>query len=107
MRILVTGGAGFIGSEFVRRSLLEWHPEDEVTVLDKLTYAGNLANLQPVAGHGGYRLAPGRIPHRGGGQPNLAGRPAGVTLAPPTPPHPTTPSPDPSSPTTTLPPPDP
>lgn len=46
MRILVTGGAGFIGSHFVR-SCAE---EDTVTVLDKLTYAGNLANLESVEG---------------------------------------------------------
>src|SRR5258708_2251598 len=64
MRLLVTGGAGFIGSEFVRQTLLAWHPEDEVTVLDKLTYAGNLANLQPVAGHGGYRFVQGDIADR-------------------------------------------
>ena len=49
MRILVTGGAGFIGSNFVRHLRAE-HPEDEVTVLDKLTYAGNLANLDGVSG---------------------------------------------------------
>ncbi|MEI5527695.1 dTDP-glucose 4,6-dehydratase [Streptomyces brasiliscabiei] len=46
MRILVTGGAGFIGSHFVRC----FADTDEVTVLDKLTYAGNLANLEPVEG---------------------------------------------------------
>jgi dTDP-glucose 4,6-dehydratase len=49
VRILVTGGAGFIGSEFVRWTIAS-HPEDEVVVLDKLTYAGNLANLAPVKG---------------------------------------------------------
>jgi dTDP-glucose 4,6-dehydratase len=64
MRILVTGGAGFIGSEFVRQTLLGWHPEDQVTVLDKLTYAGNLANLQPVADHSGYRFIQGDIADR-------------------------------------------
>src|SRR5919204_2923580 len=42
MRILVCGGAGFIGSHFVKRLLLA---EDEVVVLDKFTYAGNEANL--------------------------------------------------------------
>ena len=50
MRILVTGGAGFIGSHYVRTLLSGGYPgyEDaEVTVLDKLTYAGNLANLDP------------------------------------------------------------
>jgi dTDP-glucose 4,6-dehydratase len=58
MRILVTGGAGFIGSHYVRTLLAGDYPgfEDaEVTVLDKLTYAGNLANLEPVARRG--RLA--------------------------------------------------
>src|SRR5581483_30039 len=45
MRILVTGGAGFIGSHFARR-LAE--RGDEVVVLDKLTYAGNRANLEGV-----------------------------------------------------------
>lgn len=45
MRILVTGGAGFIGSNFVRH-LVENHPSDAILVLDKLTYAGNLRNLE-------------------------------------------------------------
>jgi dTDP-glucose 4,6-dehydratase len=48
MRLLVTGGAGFIGSAFVRDTVAA-HPEDDITVLDKLTYAGNRANLDPVA----------------------------------------------------------
>ena len=39
MKLLVTGGAGFIGSNFVRHFLAE-HPDDSVVVLDKLTYAG-------------------------------------------------------------------
>ncbi|HEV2373722.1 MAG TPA: dTDP-glucose 4,6-dehydratase [Streptosporangiaceae bacterium] len=53
MRILVTGGAGFIGSHYVRTMLAGGYPgcqQARVTVLDKLTYAGNLANLAPVAG---------------------------------------------------------
>jgi dTDP-glucose 4,6-dehydratase len=53
MKILVTGGAGFIGSHYVRTLLGGGYPgfEDaQVTVLDKLTYAGNLANLEPVSG---------------------------------------------------------
>jgi dTDP-glucose 4,6-dehydratase len=47
MRLLVTGGAGFIGSNFVHY-WLERHPEDEVVVYDLLTYAGNRANLDAV-----------------------------------------------------------
>ncbi len=47
MRILVTGGAGFIGSNYVRLVLRE-HPEDSVVNLDKLTYAGNLDNLTSI-----------------------------------------------------------
>ena len=53
MRILVTGGAGFIGSHYVRTLLSGGYPgtaDVSVTVVDKLTYAGNLANLDPVAG---------------------------------------------------------
>ena len=59
-RLLVTGGAGFIGSAFVRRTLAR-HPEVRVTVLDKLTYAGNLANLEPVADDPRYRFVQGDI----------------------------------------------
>lgn len=47
MKLLVTGGAGFIGSHFVRLTLTE-HPGDSVVVMDKLTYAGNLHNLDDV-----------------------------------------------------------
>ncbi len=47
MKLLITGGAGFIGSNFVRYLLSE-HPSVEVRVLDKLTYAGNVKNLQDV-----------------------------------------------------------
>jgi dTDP-glucose 4,6-dehydratase len=60
MRLLVTGGAGFIGSNFVRYWLRE-HPGDEVHVLDKLTYAGNLENLADVAGDPGYSFQRGDI----------------------------------------------
>ena len=60
MRVLVTGGAGFIGSEFVRQTLARY-PDDQITVLDKLTYAGNLANLEPVASDKRYRFVQGDI----------------------------------------------
>ncbi len=59
-RILVTGGAGFIGSAFVRH-MLSVHPDLTITVLDKLTYAGNLANLADVAGNPRYRFVKGDI----------------------------------------------
>jgi len=60
MRLLVTGGAGFIGSEFVRMTLRE-HPDDTVVVLDKLTYAGNPRNLDPVRGDARFRFVHGDI----------------------------------------------
>ncbi|SRR6266550_249434 len=59
-RVLVTGGAGFIGSAFVRRLLLR-DPERSVVVLDKLTYAGNRANLAPVEDAPGFRFVEGDI----------------------------------------------
>ena len=55
MKIIVTGGAGFIGSSFVRMALQEgW--ADKVINLDVLTYAGNLENLEPIATHPGYKF---------------------------------------------------
>ena len=59
-RILVTGGAGFIGSNFVR-TYRKRFPESRITVLDKLTYAGNLANLESLSGDPGYRFIKGDI----------------------------------------------
>lgn len=47
MKLLVTGGAGFIGSNFIRY-WLETHPEDQIANLDALTYAGNLENLRGI-----------------------------------------------------------
>jgi dTDP-glucose 4,6-dehydratase len=60
VRILVTGGAGFIGSNFIRYFLCR-HPEDEVVNLDKLTYAGNLENLADVEKHPRYGFVKGDI----------------------------------------------
>src|SRR5271156_5260029 len=47
MRLLVTGGAGFIGANFVHTTVRE-HPDDAVTVLDAMTYAGSHESLAPV-----------------------------------------------------------
>jgi dTDP-glucose 4,6-dehydratase len=59
-KLLVTGGAGFIGSAFIRLCLADGPPVSIVN-LDKLTYAGNLENLEPVADHPCYRFVHGDI----------------------------------------------
>jgi dTDP-glucose 4,6-dehydratase len=59
-RLLVAGAAGFIGSNFVRL-LRRTRPEVEIVVLDKLTYAGNPANLAEFEGQAGYRFVRGDI----------------------------------------------
>jgi dTDP-glucose 4,6-dehydratase len=64
MKILVTGGAGFIGSNFVRRTLQDSYPGlegAEVVVLDALTYSGNLSNLEAVADSPRYSFVHGDI----------------------------------------------
>ncbi len=58
--ILVTGGAGFIGSNFIRY-FLNKHPHYKVVNLDKLTYAGNLENLKDVQKNPGYKFIKGDI----------------------------------------------
>ncbi len=62
MRLLVCGGAGFIGSTFARQRLLEHG--DEVTVLDKLTYAGREENFHGFAEHPSFRFVRGAIEDR-------------------------------------------
>ncbi|MCX2802178.1 dTDP-glucose 4,6-dehydratase [Microbulbifer thermotolerans] len=58
--LLVTGGAGFIGANFVHY-WMQNYPEDKVVVLDALTYAGNKANLEPVAKHPNFYFCHGNI----------------------------------------------
>lgn len=60
MRCLVTGGAGFIGSNFIR-IILESQPSVEIINLDALTYAGNLTNLVDIESNSRYRFVPGDI----------------------------------------------
>jgi dTDP-glucose 4,6-dehydratase len=64
MKLLVTGGTGFIGSNFIRR-VLTVRTDHEVTNLDKLTYAGNLENLADISEDsrlaGRYRFVRGDI----------------------------------------------
>jgi len=59
MRLLVTGGAGFIGSAFVR--MMMGDADIQLVNVDKLTYAGNLENLEPVSGCPAYRFVHGDI----------------------------------------------
>mgnify|MGYP002521406021 FL=1 len=55
MNIIITGGAGFIGSNFVFH-MLRFHPDDRIICLDKLTYAGNLSTLAPVMDKPNFRF---------------------------------------------------
>src|SRR5438309_8860121 len=59
-RLLIAGAAGFIASSLVRH-LRRTRPDVEITVLDKLTYAGNLANLAEFEGRPGFRFVHGDI----------------------------------------------
>jgi len=63
MKLLVTGGVGFIGSNFIRHIRQE-HPDWEITNLDKLTYAGNLENLKDIQDQPGYHFVKGDIADR-------------------------------------------
>lgn len=60
MKILVTGGAGFIGSNFIHY-ILEKYPDYKVVNLDKITYCGNLDNLKDIEGHRNYKFIKGDI----------------------------------------------
>lgn len=63
MNIIVTGGAGFIGSNFVYFQLKK-HPEDRIICLDALTYAGNLATLEEAMKNPNFRFVKGDIADR-------------------------------------------
>src|SRR3954453_17699295 len=58
--LLVTGGAGFIGSNFVHY-MLERHPDYQITVLDKLTYAGNTENFRGLSGNPRFSFVQGDV----------------------------------------------
>lgn len=60
MKLLVTGGAGFIGSNFIHY-ILNKYPEDEIINLDALTYAGNLENLKDIENNPNYKFVHGDI----------------------------------------------
>lgn len=60
MKILITGGAGFIGSNFIRY-ILNKYPQYQVINLDKLTYAGNLDNLRDIENNPNYKFIKGDI----------------------------------------------
>lgn len=64
MKVLITGGAGFVGSNFIHYALKK-HPDWEIINLDKLTYAGNLENLRDVEGYTRYRFIRGDIADQG------------------------------------------
>ena len=63
MKLLVTGGCGFIGSNFIRY-VLKNYPDWEIVNLDKLTYAGNLKNLEGVEENKRYKFVKGDIADR-------------------------------------------
>jgi dTDP-glucose 4,6-dehydratase len=60
MKILITGGAGFIGSNYAHYRF-ENHPQDEIYVLDKLTYAGNLDNISELLKESRFHFVQGDI----------------------------------------------
>ena len=63
MKLLVTGGAGFIGANFIFY-MLDAHPEDEIVCLDALTYAGNLETLAPVMDNERFQFVKGDVADR-------------------------------------------
>jgi dTDP-glucose 4,6-dehydratase len=80
MKLLVTGGAGFIGSNFIRH-VLALKKNYAIVNFDKLTYAGNLANLESVAGNPGYSFRKGDICDTAAVESAMAGCDAAVHFA--------------------------
>ena len=80
MRLFITGGAGFIGSNFIRH-VLSTHPEYAVVNYDKLTYAGNLDNLGDVDGQSNYEFIRGDICDRKSLNAAISGAEAVVNFA--------------------------
>ena len=83
VKLLVTGGAGFIGSNYVRHVLA--HTDDEVTVYDALTYAGNLSTMRDVDDDPRYKFVKGNICDPDDRSVKIAALNALVLLAPPLP----------------------
>jgi dTDP-glucose 4,6-dehydratase len=79
VKLFVTGGAGFIGSNYVRHVLA--HSDDEVTVFDALSYAGNLANLAEVEEGPRYRFVKGDVCDREALEPAMHGHDAVLHFA--------------------------
>src|SRR4051795_12872258 len=79
MKLFVTGGAGFIGSNYVRHVLRS--TDDEVTVYDSLTYAGNLSTLKDVDDSPRYEFVKGSIGDRATLEAAMAGHDAVVHFA--------------------------
>ena len=75
MTIIVTGGAGFIGSNFIFH-LMSAHSEDRVICVDKLTYAGNLSTLASVLGKPNFRFCKVDICDREGAESAVANGPS-------------------------------
>lgn len=80
MRLFITGGAGFIGSNFIRH-VLATHPGYRIVNFDKLTYAGNLDNLRDVEGQANYAFVRGDICDREAVDTAIAGADAVINFA--------------------------
>src|SRR5262245_52629920 len=80
MKLFITGGAGFIGSNFIRHILAKY-PDYQIVNFDKLTYAGKLENLREVADHPNYRFVRGDICDRAAVEAAIAGADACINFA--------------------------